>query len=866
MGEELEDRKKKIFDVFKKKKTYLIYLALIIIIWFSTRIRVKNLKYLVDSTTGQYIPVELDSFVILRYAQYILEHGKMMVLDTLRNYPIGFDPQREFSFISYFIVYLYKIVHVFVPSVTLEYIDAIYPPITFAISLVFFFLVVKKLSDYRIALVATALLSVVPTYLYRTIAGFSDKEALAMMMMFIALYFYVSAWQSKKIGKIVIFGAISGIVTGAMGLAWGGVGYVFLIISLFSLIELFLGKFRKIDFYVFTSWLLPLVFVLLAFSYGRFTLSNLAVSFTTGIAFMTFLVALVDFVVFKIDLFKVKQKIDAKMPLGIASTLIALILTAIGSSIFFGIMFIPNKIKEVASGLIYPLTNRWALTVAESHQPYIIDWFSQLGNWYTWFMLIGSLLLWYELVKPLGNKKWWLSAGYVAFILSFIFSRYSSGSRYLNGVSGVAKFLYIGSLVIFFGAIAIFYLYSFYKNKNVFEQFSNFDRNLIFIFVWFLIMVMGARSAVRLIFVFSTITAILVAYFGFRVIDYSNKLVKYKLLKYGTFIFVAIALILVFKAAAQESINQASYMGPSYNVQWQRAGQWARESTPEDAVFAHWWDYGYWVQGGFKRATITDGGNVIGSWNYFMGRHVLMGNSEEEALEFLKTHNATHLLMLSDEIGKYPAFSSIGSDENYDRYSWITTFQQDPSQTQESRNSTVFLYRGSHTLDEDFMYQGKLFPGKSSGIGAIFLPVRQEGESVAFDRPTAVLFYGDQQVNVPLNCLFFDREMIFGDDGLDGCLRIIPTIEADGTGNVLGAGLYLSGRVRKTLFTRLYLFNEETENFKVGYNDYQNFPLAIYQGRLIGPLKIWEISYPDNIQTNPDFLKATYPNPKVIEI
>ncbi|MBI2110507.1 glycosyltransferase family 39 protein, partial [Candidatus Woesearchaeota archaeon] len=387
MAEELEERKKKIFDVFKKKKTYLIYLALIIIIWFSTRIRVKNLKYLVDSTTGQYIPVELDSFVILRYAQDILENGKMMVLDALRNYPIGFDPQREFSFISYFIVYLYKIIHVFVPSVTLEYIDAIYPPVTFAISLVFFFLVVKKLLDYRIALVATALLSVVPTYLYRTIAGFSDKEALAMMLMFIALYFYVSAWQSKKIGKVVILGVISGIVTGAMGLAWGGVGYVFLIISLFSLIELFLGKFRKIDFYVFTSWLLSLLFVLLAFSYGRFTLSNLAVSFTTGIAFMTFLVALVDFLVFKLNLFKIKQKIEAKMPLGVASTIIAVILTAIGSSIFFGIMFIPNKIKEVVSGLIYPLTNRWALTVAESHQPYVIDWFSQLGNWYAWLML-----------------------------------------------------------------------------------------------------------------------------------------------------------------------------------------------------------------------------------------------------------------------------------------------------------------------------------------------------------------------------------------------------------------------------------------------------------------------------------------------
>jgi len=235
-------------------------------------------------------------------------------------------------------------------------------------------------------------------------------------------------------------------------------------------------------------------------------------------------------------------------------------------------------------------------------------------------------------------------------------------------------------------------------------------------------------------------------------------------------------------------------------------------------------------------------------------------------LEFLYAHNATHLLMISDEIGKYPAFSSIGSDKNYDRYSWITTFGLDPSQTQETRNSTVFVYRGSHTLDEDFMYQGKLFPGKASGVGAIFLPVKQVGDSFAFDRPTAVLIYGNQQINVPLNCLFYEEEIDFGDDGLDACFRIIPSIESDNQGNMLGAGLFVSGRVRKTLFAQLYLFNKETEHIKIAYNDYQNYPLAIFRGRLIGPMKIWNITYPKNIPFNADYLKATYPDPSVTEI
>ena len=63
-----------------------------------------------------------------------------------------------------------------------------------------------------------------------------------------------------------------------------------------------------------------------------------------------------------------------------------------------------------------------------------------------------------------------------------------------------------------------------------------------------------------------------------------------------------------------------------------------------------------------------------------MGRNVLTGHSEQEALDFLYPHNTSYLLMVSDEIGKYPAYSSIGSDENYDRYSWISTFNLDQTQ------------------------------------------------------------------------------------------------------------------------------------------------------------------------------------------
>ena len=115
-------------------------------------------------------------------------------------------------------------------------------------------------------------------------------------------------------------------------------------------------------------------------------------------------------------------------------------------------------------------------------------------------------------------------------------------------------------------------------------------------------------------------------------------------------------------------------------------------------------------------------------------------------------------------------------------------------------------------------------------------------------QPKGILVYNGQQVEVPINCIFFNNQALTfnNPDGIDACLRIIPVINGDQS-NQIGAMLYLSPRVKRTLFTRLYLFNEEDENFRVAYSDENSIPLAIYNGRLIGPLKIWEVSYPDSL-------------------
>ena len=51
----------------------------------------------------------------------------------------------------------------------------------------------------------------------------------------------------------------------------------------------------------------------------------------------------------------------------------------------------------------------------------------------------------------------------------------------------------------------------------------------------------------------------------------------------------------------------------------------------------------------------------------------------------------------------------------------------------------------------------------------------------------------------------------------------------------------------------MYLFDQKWEGFTLAYTDEQSVPLALYNGRTFGPLKIWSITYPDSIPYNPHY-------------
>ena len=323
-----------------------------------------------DVTNGKYISVELDSFVFLRYAQYIVDNGQMMQYDTMRYVPIGYNPIGDFRVLSYFIAYLYKFIHAFSPSVTLDFVDVIYPVIAFAIGMIFFFLLVRKLFNKYVAIIATAFLIIIPTYLQRTIAGFSDKEALAFTLLFASLYFFVCFIKEEELKKTLLLAVISGILLGLMALVWGGISLIIYGFAFYIYCSILWNKVNKNKLYAIIIWFSVASFLMLFLSGNRYTLDY----FISEIPILMLIFGIFTSIIFyyfnKKDWFGKLKKFREKYP----SSFLGFIVSGAISLIFLIIIRGPNYIITILRETITDLTtpfgrNRWALTVAESRQP-----------------------------------------------------------------------------------------------------------------------------------------------------------------------------------------------------------------------------------------------------------------------------------------------------------------------------------------------------------------------------------------------------------------------------------------------------------------------------------------------------------------
>ena len=840
------EKKKLLKRLLNKKALCLVLLALVILI--GAFIRIQNLPLLQDKYT-----IELDTDYFLRMTETINEKGYLPQNDTLRYAPIGFDSRDENNFLSFTMVYTYKTLHFFNKSITLEKAVILHPVIFFILGMIAFYFLIKEIFDEYTALIASLLLVIIPAYLQRTMAGFSDKESIGMFLMFLALLFIIKSEKEKKPTISGIYSLLSGIITGLMGLAWGGFKFSIIIIAAYYLMLFLLGKITLRSVTNYTLWMIPFTILTATFigKYGG--LKGLVSSSTSGFVYLVFGILIIGFFVNRAKRF---DKILTKIPLPRETTILLalIVIGSLASYLILGQTAITNLITDAQGMLLRGITNsRLGLTVAESKQPYFYDWYQSFGFTIVLFF-IGISLVFSKALNELQYKKT-LIVLFTLFLVGIIISR-SSENTLLNGETMISDALFFATfaLLLIYGAYT--YLKSYNKDKELFGKIQNPNIYLAFFVIWLVVVMLAARGGIRLFMIFAPVLCTVIAFLAISLSKYVFGLTD-KFYKTIGIITILLVIVPIIYANTSTSYYSAKYTGPGFDNQWQNAMTWVKENTQKDAVFAHWWDYGYWIQTRGERATITDGGNFIPYWNHLMGRHVLSAKNETEALEFLNAHGATHLLIISDEIGKYTAYSSIGSDENFDIFSWISTFVMNAESTIQEGDTYTYFFSGATALDENFVYQDKVFPQNEAYIAGFIIPVKEIDDTYEIKQPKAVLFYRNERTDVPVECVYDEKKIIYNETGLKGCLRIFPRYLNNKYQQENGALLYVSRKGIDALWTKLFLFDEKSKYFEIGYDDSSLNQLAYYNGRILGPIKIWKINYPKNFTISNE-LKQEY--------
>ena len=886
-NEQKFERERKVLDFFKKKFNWIVFLLIAFILWVNIYIRTLPMKinpstgvpFLWDITRNNWtLGPDLDPFFFLRWAKTIVEQGALPLIDTMRYVPVGYETLNSTTLLPNLIALLYNFLHFFSDKITVEYAAVIFPVVASIFTTIAFFLLVKKIFQNKgkkassiIALIATAFLVTLPSLLSRTIAGIPEKEAIAFGLMFFAFYLFLSAWKSEKTWKALTLGILAGLFTALMGLIWGGVIFVFTTIALAGFIAFVLGKIDKKKVIVYSGWIISSMIFWIPFTL-RMTLSKFFTSSTTGAALIVWSFIVIYFVLFETKFKKIKILQNRRIPKTILTILLSLLILFILSSIFIGPKVLVDMGGNVVTQLSSPYSDRLAFTVAENRQPFFSDWKSSFGPLiqnipiFFWLFFIGSIFLFYEMIKKLNKGKIILTTSYAFFLLAIVFSRTSSISVF-NGESVLSMLFYVSGFLILIGSLC----YVFYKYKEE-EVFKNMKFEYLFIFSLIFVGIIAGRSGIRLIMMLAPIAVIPLSYLTFiageGIMKKREGLAKTFFIIFAILILISVPYTLFYNYKVSKATAEA-HIPSQYTYQWQQAMSWVRENTSKDAVFGKWWDYGYWIQTMGERATVLDGGNSISYWNYLMGRHVLTANNESEALEFLYNHNVTHFLIDSTEIGKYGAYSNIGSDENYDRLSWIGHFILDETQTMETKNQTSFIYLGGVVLDEDIIINEKLLPGQKAGVGAIVVNIGNSGE---FEQPYVFAVYQEQRYTVYLRYLFYEGELIDFGSGIEGCAYLFPRLIQEGERfrvDPYGVALFLSPRNMRALWVRLYLL-EEGKNFELVHMESSNLVNSlrsqglniseiVYYGGIQGPIKIWEVNYVGDEKYNEEYLMRDYP-------
>lgn len=747
---------------------------------------------------GQF--TENDAYLYYKQSETIAEQGFLPARDMDRWLPLGRDNRQLLPLYAYAIAYTQKLF----PWWSLYQIQLYLPVLCFTLGLGVLFLFLTRSHGLIFAAIVGLILATLPGSIERSAAGFGDRDAWCWMLGVLTVTSYLYKEQMAPGRRRWMATALAGFTCFLGGMSWEGFGFFGLMVVA---MEIYKFCSTSTEQHVKEYLLYLLMFVP--------WLYLISPAYRNGYGSTTHVTALMLFLPMTVYALRGLRSLILKYtpPMQSHSRKLAFGLTLIGIAASAG--YIASQHSSFASTAFTVFETPFMKTVGELADPHFRYWQRRYGA----IFVLGSLGL---ITASLHLWKWkgLPLAGSLALFTATTFFREPIrnwlGSSPCDTLFGISLGMIAVSL-----AIAAFR-----------KELQRNERVTLTMLAWFLLWVGLARGGKRYDFFIGLPLAYGTAWLLYLSPAHLIQTLKnaYRLPPYlsecrvSVIVTLTVLFAVLFLNPLGGHLNRAGYAAaemrkptPGIGTPHEHVLTWCKNTLPENAVVAANWSYGNHLNTLAGVKTINDPDHYLPHWIHLYYRHVFCAQSEREALGFLKTHGATHLMLtkrgVTARAANYAALGSENNDRHFDYIRLLSLSNQRLSRTKQ----TPFLYIEAPDITSP---------------------------------PPFLMAYLKSGVLVKLPYLIdfgTDREVYKTTDAESPDGGVILYYSEN---NRLKNADYLAPVGWNSLALRLYQRGELSNIF---------VPIYPTNGGADADVKIWEIHYPPDIQPDVKYLKTGFP-------
>ncbi len=628
----------KLIPLWKPARVFLPWVLLGAILLVAFWIRIQGVPNIPE---GQF--TGNDPYVHYWQAQIVSEQGRLPARDMHRWLPLGRDYEQSMTAYAYGVAYTHKAITILFPNVSLYQVSLFSPAVCFVLGLGVLCLFLHRTFGLLFSSVVGIFLATLPGAVERSAAGFSDRDSWCLMLGIFAVTTYLAALQSQSSRWRLLLTIASGFSIFLGGMSWEGFG-VFVSVILVMELWRFIGSEEDDRLGLYSLWVCTFVPTLYlaspAYRSGEGFTEHLFAFVLIPPLVLLGIRALRHFLITKSSLAEKLHPHARNLSLGLVLASFALAL---------GYVWI--QLDTFASTTVPLSQNELMQTVGELRTP----------DYRYWVFRYGSLFFFASFGFISAGIHLWKNKGTVLAVFVFLFMLATFFRARLETLLGTA-----GCNVLFFTSLAglsLLLLFIAWRQRES----PKYELVYVGMAAWFLLWVALSRDAKRYDFFIGLPIAFFTADLICRVGPYITDILKNAQFLSVDFkkrlplrvirvcIAVVIVTMLMYWTPAGEHAKRATFAATEMrrakpgDAPVAKAFAWMKVELPSTAVVAARWGFGSQlnVLGGVK--TVIDQDHYVQYWIHLFNKHVRDATDPRAALEFLKTHEATHLMLTQSQ-------------------------------------------------------------------------------------------------------------------------------------------------------------------------------------------------------------------------